>query len=70
MCSGTAILYKIPRILVGESITYASPAEKWLQESKVEVHVEQNEECIQMMRDFIANRPDLWNEDIHDVVQN
>ncbi|XP_066923512.1 uncharacterized protein [Clytia hemisphaerica] len=67
MCSGTAILYKVPRIIVGENINYTSPAEKWLTESKVTVHLEQNKECIDMMENFIKTKPGLWNEDIHDI---
>ena len=67
MCTGTAMLYKIPRIVVGENVNYKSPAEKWLEEAKVQVHLEQNKECIQMMETFIKTKPELWNEDIHDI---
>jgi cytosine deaminase len=63
MCSGTAILYKIPRIIIGENITFRG-AEDWLLRSGVELEILQDVECIQMMRDFIAGRPELWNEDI------
>ena len=44
-----------------------SPGEKWLLERNVKMHIEQNEECIKLMRDFILENPDLWQEDIHDV---
>ena len=44
-----------------------SPGEKWLLERNVEMHIEQNEECIKLMRNFISENPDLWQEDIHDV---
>ena len=44
-----------------------SPGEKWLLERNVKMHIEQNEECIKLMRDFISENPDLWQEDIHDV---
>ena len=49
MCTGTAILYKIPRIIVGENVNYKSPGETWLLESGAQVHTLQNENCIQMM---------------------
>ncbi len=67
MCTGTSVLYKIPRILVGENITYRSPGEKWLNEHKIEFHVAQDQQCVQLMEAFIRDRPDLWNEDIHVV---
>ena len=44
-----------------------SPGEKWLLERNVEMQIEQNEECIKLMRNFISENPDLWQEDIHDV---
>ena len=70
MCTGTAMLYKIPRIVVGENVNYKSLAEKWLEEAKVQVHLEQNKECIQMMETFIKTKPELWNEDIHEIWSN
>ncbi len=63
MCSGTTLLYKIPRVVIAENITFKG-AEDWLQKNGVELQVLQDEECIRMMRDFIAARPLLWNEDI------
>lgn len=63
MCSGTSLLYKIPRIVIGENVTFQG-AEDWLRQSGVELDIVQDEECIRMMRDFIAARPELWNEDI------
>jgi cytosine/creatinine deaminase len=63
MCSGAALLYKIPRIIIGENITYKGP-EDYVRSQSVEVEVLQNPECINLMRDFIAARPELWNEDI------
>lgn len=63
MCSGTCLLYKIPKIVVAENVTFLG-AEDWLRSSGVDVEVLQDEECIEMMRSFIAARPDLWNEDI------
>ncbi len=63
MCSGAALLYKIPRIIVGENVTFQGP-EDYVRSQGVNVNVLQDQTCIQMMRDFIAARPELWNEDI------
>ena len=63
MCSGAILLYKIPRVIVGENVTFMGD-EDHLRRAGVEVTVVQNEECIQLMRDFIADCPELWNEDI------
>ncbi|GAB4408993.1 MAG: nucleoside deaminase [Anaerolineae bacterium] len=63
MCSGTALLYKIPKIVIGENQTFQGP-EDYVRSRGVELVILQNEECIQLMRDFIAARPELWNEDI------
>lgn len=63
MCSGAIKLYKIPRVVVGENVTFMGD-EEHLRQCGVQVDVLQNEECIQMMRQFIAARPELWNEDI------
>jgi cytosine deaminase len=63
MCSGTALLYKIPRIVIGENRTFQGP-EDYVRSRGVELVILDNEECIQLMRDFIVARPELWNEDI------
>jgi cytosine deaminase len=63
MCSGTSLLYKIPKIVIAENVTFMG-GEDWLRQSGVELEVLQDEECIQLMRDFIAAKPELWNEDI------
>jgi cytosine/creatinine deaminase len=63
MCSGTALLYKVPKIVIGENITFLG-AEDWLRSQGVELEVVQDEECIAMMRKFISDHPELWNEDI------
>jgi cytosine/creatinine deaminase len=63
MCSGTALLYKIPKIVVGENETFRGP-EEYVRSRGVELIVWNDAECIRMMREFIAARPDLWNEDI------
>lgn len=63
MCSGTALLYKIPKVVIGENETFQGP-EDYVRSRGVELVIQQNQECIQLMRDFIAEHPELWNEDI------
>lgn len=63
MCSGASLLYKIPRIVIGEHETFCGP-EDYLRSRGVELLVLNDAECIQLMREFIAARPELWNEDI------
>jgi creatinine deaminase len=63
MCSGAALLYKISRIIIGENLTFKGP-EDYVRSQGVKLEVLQEAECIRMMRDFIAARPELWNEDI------
>jgi len=63
MCSGAILLYGVPRVVVGENRTFQGP-EDYLRSRGVEVEVVDDEECVTMMRDFIAAHPALWNEDI------
>lgn len=63
MCSGTALLYGIPRIVVGENRTFRGP-EDYVRARGVQLEILDLDECVQLMRDFIAARPELWNEDI------
>jgi creatinine deaminase len=63
MCSGAALLYKIPRIVVGENVTFKGP-EDYVRSQGVIVDVRQDPTCVQLMRDFISARPELWSEDI------
>jgi cytosine deaminase len=63
MCSGTALLYKIPKVVIGENVTFQGP-EAYVRSRGVEVVILNDATCIQMMRDFIAARPELWHEDI------
>ena len=63
MCSGAVLLYKIPRIVVGENRTFQGP-EDYVRSRGVELIVIDNQECVQLMRDFIKKDPNLWNEDI------
>lgn len=63
MCSGAILLYKIPRVVVGENRTFMG-AEDTLRGQGVSVDVLQDEECIALMKRFIASHPQLWHEDI------
>jgi len=63
MCSGAALLYKIPHVIVGENVTFQGP-EEYVRSQGVSLEILQDEECIKLMRDFIAAKPTLWNEDI------
>jgi creatinine deaminase len=63
MCSGAILLYGIPRIVVGENITFMGE-EELLRSRGVVVDVMQEDDCIQLMQSFIGNQPDTWNEDI------
>jgi cytosine deaminase len=63
MCSGAILLYKIPKVVVGENKTFKGP-EEYVRSRGVEVEVLNDPECIQLMEEFIAKNPELWNEDI------
>jgi cytosine/creatinine deaminase len=63
MCSGAIVLYKIPRVVIGENRTFLG-AEEYLRSNGVELEVVQDRDCIRLMTDFIATHPALWNEDI------
>jgi creatinine deaminase len=66
MCSGTALLYRIPRIVIGENRTFRGP-EDYVRSRGVMLEIVDDAECIRMMEEFIAARPELWNEDIGEV---
>ncbi len=63
MCSGAILLYGIPKVVIGENETFQGP-EEYLRSRGVELEVVDDIECQQLMRDFIASNPSLWNEDI------
>jgi cytosine deaminase len=63
MCSGTALLYGIPRVVIGENRTFQGP-EDYVRSRGVELEIVDDPQCIELMRQFIAARPELWNEDI------
>ena len=63
MCSGAIVLYKIPRVVVGENVTFQG-AEDFMRANGIVVEVVQDADCIEMMTRFIRDKPALWNEDI------
>ncbi len=66
MCSGTALLYRIPRIVIGENRTFRGP-EDYVRSRGVELENVDDPECVRLMQEFIAASPELWNEDIGEV---
>jgi cytosine/creatinine deaminase len=63
MCSGAILLYRISQVVVGENVTFMGE-EDLLRSRGVMVDVRQDPRCIELMRRFIHEHPDLWNEDI------
>ena len=63
MCTGAILLYGIPKVVIGENRTFMGE-EELLKSRGVTVEVVQDPTCIAMMQDFIAAKPELWNEDI------
>ncbi len=63
MCSGAILLYRIPLVVIGENQTYRGP-EDYLRSRGVQLRIDNDAECIQLMREFIQAHPQLWNEDI------
>jgi len=63
MCTGTALLYRIPRVVIGENRNFIG-AEDLFRQRGAEVVVLDDADCVQMMREFVSAHADLWNEDI------
>jgi len=63
MCSGAILLYKIPKVIIGENITFKGP-EEYIKSRGVKIDLLNEPECIQLMNDFILDNAVLWNEDI------
>ncbi len=63
LCSGAALLYKIPRIVIGENTNFRGP-EEYVRSRGAQLEIIQDSECIRLMKEFIEARPDLWYEDI------
>lgn len=66
MCSGALILYRIPRVVIGENRTFLG-AEDHLRSHGIEVEVVDDRRCFDMMAEFISTHPGLWNEDIGEL---
>jgi cytosine/creatinine deaminase len=66
MCAGTIVQFKIPKVVVGESKTF-SGARDFMESHGVEVVDLNLPQCIEMMEDFIKEKPELWNEDIMEL---
>jgi creatinine deaminase len=63
MCTGAILLYGIPRVVIGENVTFVG-AEQLLRSAGVVVDVMEDLRCVELMSTFIARSPELWNEDI------
>ncbi len=63
MCSGATLLYRIPRVVIGENRTFRGP-EDYLRSRGVELQVADDPECFRLMEEFIRKNGPLWNEDI------
>lgn len=63
MCTGACVLYKVKRVVIGENKTFIG-GEKYLKERGIEVIVFDNDECRNLMKNFIEKKPEVWNEDI------
>jgi len=66
MCSGAILLYNIPRVIIGENKTFLGE-EAWLQSRGVNLEVVDSKECVDLMENFIHDKPALWNEDIGEL---
>lgn len=63
LCSGAVLLYKIPKVVIGENRTFEGP-EMYLRSRGVILEILDNDECFRLMQAYIARRPELWSEDI------
>ena len=63
MCSGSVLLYGIPKVVIGENQTFQGP-ENYLQSRGIILNILDNQECKELMNTFIKDHPELWNEDI------
>jgi len=63
MCSGTAMLFRIPRVVIGENRSFMG-AETWMVDNGVELRVMDDARCIALMDRLVREKPDLWAEDI------
>lgn len=63
MCTGTTILHRIPRVVVGENRTFIG-REDWMRQEGVQVRLMDDPACVALMQRFVAAQPEVWNEDI------
>jgi cytosine/creatinine deaminase len=63
MCTGTSLLYRIPHVVIGENQNFLGAEDLFVQRG-VKLTVLNDARCIELMRRFVAEKPDLWNEDI------
>lgn len=63
MCSGAILLYGITKVVVGENINFQGP-EDYVRSNGIDLVILNDKECVEMMKEFIKNHPELWNEDI------
>lgn len=63
MCTGTSLLFQIPVVIIGENETFMG-AEDWFEKKGTKLIHLNDDRCKKLMRDFIQDKPDLWNEDI------
>ena len=63
MCSGMSLLYRIPKIVIGEHRTFQGP-EDYVRSRGVIIEIVDDPECVKLMEEFIRSKPELWNEDI------
>jgi creatinine deaminase len=63
MCSGMTLLYRIPKVVIGENRTFRGP-EDYVRSRGVTVEIADDPECVRLMEDFIRSQPALWDEDI------
>lgn len=66
LCAGAAVQFGIKKVIVGESVTF-SGAKEFMQSHGIEVIDTANNECIELMTNFIEQNPNLWNEDIGEL---
>lgn len=63
MCTGTSLLYRIPKVIIGENHTFRGAEDLFIADGVELINVN-DAECIELMRNFIQTHPELWNEDI------
>lgn len=63
MCSGAIVLYKIPKVVIGENTPFMGE-EKWLESHGVQLEVRNDQQCLALMREFMERNPRLWADDI------